>query len=353
MADEWVSMRVTLPNDPKVISMADFLAARPDFQKSIFGPFGVDCQQTAYERIARNVVVALCVTGLMRVWGMANERGQEDGNDYFLDHADLNTLDEMAGLPAFGEAMSRVRWVRQETRGDVSRVRFPNFLDYNTARTDRIDREERKRERNRERQKRWRERHKGENSNAPHVTRNNANNAHYRTEQDRTVTATASAPCIERGMQGGEDLANSAPDPEIGKTRAKESRSLARVKPDRKFIADPVPVGFLSALDAIVGILQLGADADHYLDQIGFLAQLAYADAAGFQWPPDRRGQERVLWDFIGPAKRKASPAAWLRKSISEDLGPERWQAFLDAYPSPAHCQWLMKQLAAGEISEG
>ena len=125
-------------------------------------------------------------------------------------------------------------------------------------------------------------------------------------------------------------------------------------KRQSKFDDVPIPRGFQSTLDGILMALQRNErdrfeDRPDFQDQIGFLAKLAWADAAGFQWPKPRDAsptQERTLWEYINRAKLKKSPAAWLTTAIRDDCDPDDWQGFLDAYPNPAHCQWLMHKLA-------
>lgn len=95
-----------------------------------------------------------------------------------------------------------------------------------------------------------------------------------------------------------------------------------------------VPREFVRTLDDMLGILGPCED-----DQLGFLARLAYADAAGFEFP-------HPIWDYVGRAKRKTNKAGWLTDVIREELGPERWDDFQRSTPSPAHCQRLLAQQA-------
>lgn len=318
MALDWIKMRVLLPDDPKVLGMADYLSQLEEFRVAVVST------RDAYDSVRRNVIVSLVVTGLLRVWGMANDRGIADEADFVLDHCDFSRIDEMAKLPHFAQAMARVEWAREERSGDVSYVRFPNFVEFNTPAESRV------REQNRVRQQRFREKRRsngsGGRSNGDVTLHRNARVEQSRAEQKRVEDADAVAQCIEgdaRGRAGS--AANSAQEwPE-------------KVEPDADFAAVQPPEGFRGSLDAILGILGRNWDADQLNGQIGFLSRLAYADASGFQWHPP-------LWDFVGRAKRVANPAGWLTKVLRAECG-ERYQQFLATTPSPGHCQWLLLQL--------
>lgn len=90
-------------------------------------------------------------------------------------------------------------------------------------------------------------------------------------------------------------------------------------------------------LDGVLGILDL-TDSEKFLDQVGFLAKLAFADASGFSWP-------HPIWDYVGRVKRKPNPAGYLKKVLREDC-PELYETFEAEFPGEAHCQWLLKKLA-------
>lgn len=333
-------MRVMLPDDAKVLGMAEYLTGRPEFLGRLTA-WGVQLDPDNHD--SGNVTVALVLKGLLKVWGMANERGRLDGDDFILEHASLRTMDSIAKLPGFGLAMHKVEWAREEKEGDVSCVRFPNFVDFNT------DKESRLKEQNRERQRRHREKKRahraGGNGHGGVTLQSNdrIEEKQSRAEETRAATATAG---LDRGMQGGK-----GGDHDSG---AKKS-SARPPKPDRQFAGQPAPAGFQSRLDAILGILQIH-DFDpfesrpDFLDQVGFLAKLAYADAVGFAWVCG--GQPSTLWDYLGRAKRKKSPAAWLTGVMREEFGPELWSTFDKGLPSPAHCQWLLHALANGEVTE-
>jgi hypothetical protein len=316
MAGEWIKMRVFLRSDPKVLGMADYLAMQPEFRSAVMAEGGT----ALFNNVTRNTVVSCCVTGLLAVWGMVNERGRSDGEDFVLEHADFRRISEIAGWPKFGEAMALVEWASEECDGDVSCVRFIHFVEWNTPS------EERGKQQNRERQKRFRDRRKQHNDSNGGVTlKRNDRAEQSRVEQSRDP-GIAGAQWIEGGCKGGES----------GESKAR-TRKPAPPKPDRRFKNQPPPELFVEVLDGMVNILGLH-DSDQVLDQIGFLARLAYADASGFDWG-------RPIWDFVGRAKRKSNPAGWLTKALQDEGGQKRYRQFLDTTPSPAHCQWLLLQI--------
>ncbi len=126
MADDWIKMRVWLRRDPKVISMADFLAVQGPFMNWLTDPVQQGCRNSAYEHVTRDVTASLCVTGLLEVWGTAREQGHRQGDDLLLWNCTLQTIDAICSIPCFGEAMESVDWAREAEFGSVT---FPKFFN--------------------------------------------------------------------------------------------------------------------------------------------------------------------------------------------------------------------------------
>jgi hypothetical protein len=152
MANDWLKMRVLLADDPKVVSMADALGGDRAYMDWLTGPFGVRCEETAHEHVPVRVTVALCVTALLKTWGIARERGKREGDDLVVKWCTTDTIDTLADLPGFGAAMAMVGWFRE--RDDLSGV-FPNFFEEQDLPDDRY------RQKNAIRQARFRENHPG------------------------------------------------------------------------------------------------------------------------------------------------------------------------------------------------
>lgn len=160
MAGDWIKMRVWLRKDPRVASMADFLAADRNFIGFLTDPTRHTCAN-AYEYITSDVTRAITVVALLEIWGVARERGDRVGDDLILKHCDLSTLDDICGTPSMGEALEYVEWAIQEDIQDrkgrpVSSVRFPKFFAENESPEDRYKKQ------HAEAQARYREKKKAE-----------------------------------------------------------------------------------------------------------------------------------------------------------------------------------------------
>lgn len=166
MAGDWIKMRVTLAKDPRVIAMADRLSVNRSFIDWLCDPVRASCKETAYEHVTRNVTVAVTVSALLQVWGIANETGKPEGEDLILCHTRIDHLDEVCGVPGFGEAMEFVEWAIEEADCGKYRVRLPKFLINNTPAEDRAKKS------NAERQRRFREKSNAYSNGASNVTGN-------------------------------------------------------------------------------------------------------------------------------------------------------------------------------------
>lgn len=84
------------------------------------------CDETVYELCDVTVVTRVTVGSLLSVWASVNEASQENG---FVKGITLFEVDEMAGVPGFGDAMLAVGWVEETDSGLI----FPNFHEHNTV----------------------------------------------------------------------------------------------------------------------------------------------------------------------------------------------------------------------------
>lgn len=163
MAGDWIKMRVWLSRDPRVITMADFLAGDRSFMSWLTDPVQRTCKDNAYEHVTRNVTVALCVSSLLIVWGTAREQGDRENDDLVLTHTRLCTLDAMCDIPSFGDAMAFVGWAIEREDGAVV---FPKFFRENESPDERHKRQ------NAERQARYRDKQSRESNAEDNVIRN-------------------------------------------------------------------------------------------------------------------------------------------------------------------------------------
>lgn len=168
----WIKMRVSLPSDPRVIEMATHLAHNEYFMSWIAEPVRMTCKESALEIVTPTVTRCVTVTGLLLVWGVASECGKRAGEcDMRLDYANLYTIDEISGVPGFGEAMESVGWIKERDKHLI----FPNFCEDNVIHEDRATAQAR------ERKRRQRERQKEERD----IKRDSHAKSHARGEESR------------------------------------------------------------------------------------------------------------------------------------------------------------------------
>lgn len=141
MAGDWIRMRTWLPRDPKLISMAAYLAHDERFIAWVLAPSGGRGKASAEDVVTHHVTVALCVTGLLVTWGTARERGDRDGVDLVLRHCDLTVIDRISEIPGLGEAMAHVGWAVEEENGSSFSIRLPRIFEENDTPAERHKRQ--------------------------------------------------------------------------------------------------------------------------------------------------------------------------------------------------------------------
>lgn len=132
MAD-WIKMRSSLPDQPRVTKMARTLLGNPEFAAA-FLPFLSDEQKrdAAVTKAIFPVVTKAVVGALVSIWAMVNDTAGSDG---IVRHASSQDMDGIAGIPGFGEALKTVEWL--EDLPDGSGVRFINFEEHNSPQKER------------------------------------------------------------------------------------------------------------------------------------------------------------------------------------------------------------------------
>lgn len=123
MAGDWIKMRPSLLTSPKVNGIARLLESSRDVSRSLSTGYSGNMSDV----VTRNVMRHVTVSSLLIVWGAANEHTD---NGVFR-NADLSDLDDMVGIPGFGEAMAAVGWAEYDH--DSNTVTLPNFNEYNTS----------------------------------------------------------------------------------------------------------------------------------------------------------------------------------------------------------------------------
>lgn len=137
MAGDWVKMRSALLANPKVHAIAKAIGRDQRAGAALTTGFSGCPDQVLSRHALRHVTV----TALLCVWSSANEHS-DDGT---LSCCDLEDLDEIAGVPGFGEAMQAVGWAISD--GQSKCVSLPNFSEHNTPAKDRTAAERQRRSR--------------------------------------------------------------------------------------------------------------------------------------------------------------------------------------------------------------
>jgi len=185
MAGDWIKMRPSLLTSPKVNGIARILESDKNVSRALTTGFSGSMSEIVTRNVMRNVTVA----SLLVIWGAANEHT----SDGVFHDADLSDLDDMVGIPGFGEAMESVGWVVYNEE-DCS-VTLPNFIEYNTTGKERSATAKS----NAERQKEYRDRKKSnENNVTRNVTRNRREEKRReekRREEKRGISINQSINC--------------------------------------------------------------------------------------------------------------------------------------------------------------
>jgi hypothetical protein len=150
MAGDWIKMRTSLLTNPKVNGIAKALEADSSVCDALSTGYG----GVMSEIVKRNVMRHVTVSSLLVVWGSANEHTK----DGVFVNSDLADLDDMTGIPSFGEAMASVGWAIYDEESNS--VTLPNFNEYNTSGSVRSATAKS----NAQRQKEYRERQKSQQS---------------------------------------------------------------------------------------------------------------------------------------------------------------------------------------------
>lgn len=123
MAGDWIKMRASLLTNPKVNGIARALEKNPRVTRAILA----DGNEAPERYVTRYVMRSVTIASLLTLWTAANEHTH---NGQFH-NCDLTDVDDIVGLPGFGDALVTVGWAHYDT--DNNSVTLPNFEEYNTA----------------------------------------------------------------------------------------------------------------------------------------------------------------------------------------------------------------------------
>lgn len=127
MANDWIKMRAALLTSPKVNGIARYLESDPRVAQHLTTGF----HGLLGEVVTRNVTRYISVTALLLVWSAANEHTRHG----VFENADLTDIDDIAGIPCFGDAMASVGWAVFDKNKIC--VVLPNFAEYNVVEAER------------------------------------------------------------------------------------------------------------------------------------------------------------------------------------------------------------------------
>lgn len=126
MAGDWIKMRGSLLNSPKLIALARILHAQFSFREWLTpGEATHESGQLVSDDALRCVTCAL----LLRVWSSAREHGRYECEDLVFPCITIDDIDSIAGVKGIGQGMVAVGWARNLPGGNG--VSLPNFREYN------------------------------------------------------------------------------------------------------------------------------------------------------------------------------------------------------------------------------
>lgn len=202
MAGDWIKMRGSLCTHPKVLRIADIIGKSEALGRRLSrGPAG--CLD---ELVTRDVTRDVTLASLLRIWCAVNEHT----NDGVMSNCALSTIDDITGIPCFGDAMASVGWAIYDEKNKS--VTFPNFLENNVPAKDNA------RSTNAERQARYREKQR-----LLHEKSNGDSNGNGDVTRNVTVSVISNA----REEKRREDIKEPPISPKGGKSRKPKTPSVA------------------------------------------------------------------------------------------------------------------------------
>lgn len=297
MAGDWIKMRYSLLSDRRVVQIARTLADDENFCKWMGDPVRVSISN-AFDHTPPVIIRHLCVSTLLIIWGAVAEQGKRDGDDAVVDGFDCFTIDEIAGVPGFADAMLSTEWLEYDDEAETI-ARFCGYLKENLLATERG--KESRRESNRLAAKRYREKKSSADSHHPVI--NSSSQRHPKVSpreekrrEDKKASAIADADCAAAAATGLRF--KSEVEAMVGRTGfpAPDGRSLDEIR-------------------KAIGRIESGM----YPDALGVPDPLAYLEAR-LRWYWDEQAVRRKH------AERRLEVPS-LRKTLADD----RWRVDPDA----------------------
>lgn len=124
MAENWIKIRSSLLQSPKLIRMTRLLNDEEDFREWLT-PGGANNGRVVSQAASRIVTFGL----LTVTWSVTREFGKFQGDDLVLGAFTIPDLSELSGAPCVGRAMEGVGWAIEDP--GQNRLILPNFREYN------------------------------------------------------------------------------------------------------------------------------------------------------------------------------------------------------------------------------
>ena len=133
MAVDWIKIRRGMRQWPKTVAVARHLSGSREFMNWWADPVRHACVTNVTEIVTFENVTRVTACALTELWFALND---VLGEDCHVPYMELSDIDDIVGVPGFGEAMLEVGWVAiHDEKGLV----FPNFSEHNTPNKLRTD----------------------------------------------------------------------------------------------------------------------------------------------------------------------------------------------------------------------
>jgi hypothetical protein len=125
MAGDWIRIRRGIRQLPKTVAIARHLCASREFMNWWSDPVRQHCVTNVTEIVTFENVTRVTACALTELWFAVND---VVGEDCRVSYMALSDIDDIVGVPGFGQAMLEVGWVLLH---DEKGLVFPNFSEHN------------------------------------------------------------------------------------------------------------------------------------------------------------------------------------------------------------------------------
>ncbi|NBW20588.1 MAG: hypothetical protein EBR82_72735, partial [Caulobacteraceae bacterium] len=125
MASDWIRIRRGIRQLPKTVALARHLSHNPEFMAWWSDPVRMSCRHSVTEIVTFENVTRVTACALTELWFALND---VVGGDCWVPYMAVSDIDDIVGVPGFGDALVAVGWV---TLHDEKGLVFPNFSEHN------------------------------------------------------------------------------------------------------------------------------------------------------------------------------------------------------------------------------